>query len=71
MNQQLVESLYRVIQSLSVEERSLLEEKLFTNLPYPSQKELIDLAARGKVFNFLDSEPDIYSLDDGEAIEWD
>ncbi|MEY4517713.1 MAG: hypothetical protein RLZZ499_312, partial [Cyanobacteriota bacterium] len=41
MNTQLVESIYQVIQSLSDEERLLLEEKLYTNLSYPSQKEII------------------------------
>ena len=71
MNKQLVESIYQVIRSLSVEERSLLEEKLFTDLPYPNQKELISLIEAGKAFDFLSSEPDIYSLDDGEPIEWD
>jgi hypothetical protein len=35
MNTQLVESIYQVIQSLSDEERSLLKQKLFTDLPYP------------------------------------
>lgn len=71
MNKQLVKSIYQVIQSLSVEERLLLEEKLLTNLPYPSQKELLSLLEAGKTFNFLNSESDIYSLDDGEPIEWD
>jgi len=68
MNTQLVESIYQVIQSLSEEERSLLEEKLYTDLPYPSQKEIIALAETSNVFNFLDDEPDLYSLEDGEAI---
>lgn len=68
MNTQLVESLYQVIQSLSEEERSLLEEKLYTNLSYPSQKEIMTLAETSNVFDFLHDEPDIYTLDDGEAI---
>jgi hypothetical protein len=71
MNKQLVESIYQVIRSLSIEDRSLLEEKLFTDLPYPNQKELISLIEAGKAFEFLNSEPDIYSLEDGEPIEWD
>lgn len=71
MNKQLVESIYQVIKSLSVEERSLLEKKLFVDLPYPNRKELISLIEAGKAFNFLNSEPDIYSLEDGEPIEWD
>lgn len=68
MNIQLVESVYQVIQSLSDEERSLLEEKLYTNLPYPSQDEVIALAEKSNVFDFLHDEPDIYTLEDGEAV---
>ncbi len=68
MNTQLVESIYQVIQSLSDEERSLLEEKLYTDLPYPSQQEMIALAEASNVFNFLRDEPDLYSLEDGEPV---
>ena len=68
MNTQLVESIYQVIQSLSDEERSLLEEKLYTNLPYPSQEEIIALAETSNVFDFLNNEPNLYSLEDGEAV---
>ncbi|MEL6931402.1 MAG: hypothetical protein AAFO95_22685 [Cyanobacteria bacterium J06600_6] len=68
MNTQLVESIYQVIQSLSEEERSLLEEKLYTNLPYSSQEEVIGLAKTSSVFDFLNNEPDLYSLEDGEAV---
>ena len=68
MNTQLVESIYQVIQSLSDEERSLLEEKLYANLPYPSQQEIIDLAQTSNVFNFLHDEPEIYGLENGEPI---
>jgi hypothetical protein len=68
MNTKLVESIYQVIQSLSDEERLLLEEKLFTDLSYPSQKEIIKLAETSNVFSFLNDEPDIYSVEDGEPI---
>jgi hypothetical protein len=68
MNTQLVESIYQVIQSLSDEERLLLEKKLFTDLPYPSQKEIINLAQASNVFDFLNDEPDLYSLKDEELI---
>ena len=68
MNTQLVESIYRVIQSLSDEARLLLEEKLYTNLPYPSQEKIIALAETSNVFDFLYDEPDIYTLEDKEAI---
>ncbi len=68
MNTQLVESIYQVIQSLSDEERSLLEEKLYTNLSYPSQEEIIALAETSNVFDFLKDEPDTYTLDDGRPV---
>ncbi|MFN6516791.1 MAG: hypothetical protein RMY29_020095 [Nostoc sp. CreGUA01] len=54
--QSLIESLVRVILSLCDEERSLLGEKLFFDLSEPSSS------------NFLNDEPDIYSLTDGEPI---
>jgi len=66
MNTQLVESLIQVINSLSVEERALLEEKLFVTPAPPSTAELINLAQCGGSFNFLHAEPDLYTLEDGE-----
>ncbi|MBW4426613.1 MAG: hypothetical protein KME50_19705 [Nostoc desertorum CM1-VF14] len=68
MNTKLVESLLQVILSLSDDERSLLEEKLFFNSSEPSTPDLMLLAQTGGAFNFLENEPDIYSLDDGEPI---
>jgi len=68
MNTQLVESIYQVIQFLSKSERALLKEKLYTNQPYPSQQEMIALAENSKVFNFLNDEPDLYSLENGNII---
>ena len=43
MNAQLVDSLVQVILGLSPDERSLLEEKLFGNILYPSAVELAHL----------------------------
>jgi hypothetical protein len=68
MNTKLVESLLQVILSLSDEERSLLEGKLFFDSSEPSTRDLVLLAQTGGAFNFLENEPDIYSLDDGEPI---
>jgi len=68
MNTKLVESLLQVILSLSDQERSLLEEKLFFDSSEASTHDLILLAQSGGAFNFLENEPDIYSLDDGELI---
>ncbi|NJO41151.1 MAG: hypothetical protein HC769_02920 [Cyanobacteria bacterium CRU_2_1] len=70
MNTQLVDSIVQTILALSPQERVLLEEKLFANLPYPSDSELLHLAEQGNAFEFLHDEPDLYSLEDGEAIEW-
>jgi hypothetical protein len=68
MNSKLVESLLQVILSLSDEERSLLKEKLFFDSSEPSTRDLMLLSQTGGAFNFLENEPDIYSLDDGEPI---
>ena len=68
MNVKLVESLVNVIKSLDKEERDLLEKKLFLNTEEPSIKEIMELAQMGGSFDFLADEPDIYTLEDGEAI---
>jgi hypothetical protein len=68
MNTKLVESLVQVILSLSEEERSLLEEKVFFDSSYPSTRDLMQLAQYGKAFDFLYHEPDLYTLEDGEPI---
>ena len=53
MNTQLVESVFQVIMPLSQEERTLLEEKLFANIPYPANSELIQLAKSGGCFDYF------------------
>jgi hypothetical protein len=68
INTKLVDSLVQIILSLSQEERTLLEKKLFFNESEPSTKELMQLAQNGNSFDFLKDEPDIYSLEDGEPI---
>jgi hypothetical protein len=68
MNTKLVESLLQIILSLSDEERTLLEERLFFDSSQPSSRDLIQLAQTGGAFEFLHEEPDIYTLDDGEPI---
>ncbi|RUR83468.1 hypothetical protein ACF3DV_15210 [Chlorogloeopsis fritschii PCC 9212] len=69
MNIQLVESLVQVINSLPTAERTLLEKKLFSDIPYPSIVELTYLAQKGGTFDFLHDEPDIYTIEDGESLE--
>jgi hypothetical protein len=71
MNTQLVESLVQTIQALSAEERSLFERKLYGEISYPSTQELAELSDRSPAFDFLKDEPDLYTLEDGEPIEWD
>ena len=68
MNIKLVESLLEVILALPTEERLLLEKKLLKNIPYASSNELMYLAEKGKAFDFLHDEPDLYSLEDGEPV---
>jgi hypothetical protein len=68
MNSKLVESLVQIILSLSSEERSLLEEKLFLDSFPPATHDLMQLAESGGAFNFLYDEPDLYTLEDGEPI---
>jgi len=68
MNTQLIESLVQIIQTLSEEEQLPIKAKLFSNIPYPSIVEITQLAQSGGTFQFLQDEPDIYTLEDGEPI---
>ncbi|MBF2085399.1 hypothetical protein [Thermoleptolyngbya sp. C42_A2020_037] len=68
MNTQLVDSIIQVIRSLSPEEQAALTEKLFFDCAYPSTLDILTLALRGSSFDFLNSEPDLYTLEDGEPI---
>ncbi|MGB3640541.1 MAG: hypothetical protein WBA39_23650 [Rivularia sp. (in: cyanobacteria)] len=68
LNTQLVESLVQVILALSPAEQALLQLKLLNDIPYPSSKELTHLVESGSSLDFLDDEPDIYTIKDGEAI---
>jgi hypothetical protein len=68
MNTQLIDSLAQVIRALPTEERAALTEKLFFDHTYPTTQEITNLALRSGSFDFLASEPDLYSLEDGEPI---
>ncbi|MCG6136240.1 MAG: hypothetical protein MET45_16605 [Nostoc sp. LLA-1] len=68
MNTKLVESLLQIILSLSHEERTLLEERLFCDSSQPSTHDLMQLAQTGGAFEFLNEEPDLYTLEDGKPI---
>ena len=68
MNTKLVESLAQIIFSLSKDEQILLKEKLFLELSEPSTDEIMQLAQTGKSLDFLNNEPDLYTLEDGESV---
>ncbi len=68
MNTNLVDSLIQIIQSLSEEERHILDEKLFFEHDFATTKEIQNLAQKGHSFAFLNHEPDIYTLEDGTPI---
>jgi hypothetical protein len=70
VNLQLIESLIQAIRSLSPAEQIILDQKLYAQLPEPSTPELMHLAEQGGAFDFLHDEPDLYSLEDGEPIQW-
>ena len=44
-------------------------ETIAEELNYPRLQEVANLAQMGGSFNFLDSEPDLYTIDDGEPID--
>lgn len=68
VNTQLVESLVQVIRSLSPAEQALLQSKLLSDVSYPSNNEITQLVENGGALDFLNDEPDIYTLSDGEPI---
>jgi hypothetical protein len=83
-NTQLVNSIIDLIESLPQAEQNLLTQRLFFDsavaarlvgeektverLDYPSVGEVINLAQIGGSFDFLEQEPDLYTLDDGEPV---
>ncbi|GAA6621996.1 hypothetical protein [Scytonema sp. NUACC26] len=68
MNSKLVHTLIEIIRSLSPEERNVLTQELLFDDSEPSNQEIIKLAEMGSSFNFLNDEPDIYTLEDGEPV---
>ncbi|MBD1830032.1 hypothetical protein H6F71_21915 [Microcoleus sp. FACHB-61] len=68
MKVQLVESLIEVILPLAADEQLGILGKILPNIPYPSTRKLVQLTQKGGSFNFLNDEPEIYTLEDGEAI---
>ena len=69
MNQKLVKSLVQIIQSLSDQERQMLEELLFIDTTNQvTTQDLMNLAQNSHSFDFLNDEPNLYTLEDGEPI---
>lgn len=68
MNQPLVDSLLQVIQALSPQEQAALAEKLGAMVQAPTPQELTQLVQAGGSFEFLQDEPDLYTLEDGEPL---
>ncbi len=68
MNKKLVDSLITIVRSLSKEERQIFEKRLFFNDEVVSTQDMMNLAQKSGSFDFLEDEPDIYTLEDGEAI---
>jgi hypothetical protein len=83
-NAQLVNSIIELIESLPQAEQNLLTQRLFFDsavakqlggeeqtvekLDYPSVREIANLARIGGSFDFLEHEPDLYTLDDGKPV---
>ena len=83
-NTQLVNSIIELIESLPQAEQNLLAQRLFFDssmatkligaekdtekLNYPSVREMTYLAQMGGSFDFLEHEPELYTLDDGEPV---
>jgi hypothetical protein len=83
-NTQLVNSIVELIESLPQAEQNLLTQRLFfdsavattligtqqqtENLDYPSGREIANLAQMGGSFDFLEDEPDLYTVYDGEPL---
>ncbi|MBE9176419.1 hypothetical protein IQ225_15840 [Synechocystis salina LEGE 06155] len=66
MNNQLIDSIIQIVHSLSPEEQIVVREKLFIDTNYPHSTEITNLALHSGSFDFLDNEPDLYSIEDGE-----
>ncbi len=70
VNTQIVESIIQLIHSLPRAERELLEQRLLGELPELTTQELMYLVEKGGSFDFWHDEPDIYTIEDGEPIQW-
>lgn len=72
-NLQLVESIVQLIRSLPMVDRQILEQRLSEELmeyPEVTTQEIMQIAHHGGAFDFLHDEPDLYTLEDGEPVQW-
>lgn len=46
----------------------MIKEKLFFETNQVTTQEIMNLTKQSNSFDFLNDEPDLYTLDDGEAI---
>lgn len=70
VNTQMVESIIQLIHSLPPPERALLERRLSEELPELTTQDLMYLADKGGSFDFWHNEPETYTIEDGEPIQW-
>jgi hypothetical protein len=70
VNLKMVESILQLIRSLPQPERNILNQRLAEEIPDLTTKELMQLAEKGGAFDFLHDEPDLYTTEDGEPVEW-
>jgi tRNA U34 5-carboxymethylaminomethyl modifying GTPase MnmE/TrmE len=73
VNLKMVESIIQLIRSLPIAEQQLLEQRLSGELaeyPEVTTQQLMMLAEKGGSFDFLHTEPDLYTFNDGEPINW-
>lgn len=68
VNTQLVDAIIQMISALSKEEQTVIAQKLLTELSEPSGAEIMRLSMQGNSFQFLEDEPNLYTVEDGEPI---
>lgn len=67
---QMVESILQLIRSLPRAERNLLEHLLSEEISQLTTQELMQLSEQGGSFDFWNHEPETYTFEDGEPIQW-
>jgi hypothetical protein len=70
MNQPLVDALFQLIQTLSPQEQAALAQKLEATVPQSTSQELAQWVQAGGSFEFLQDEPALYTLEDGESLSF-